>query len=95
MPGVLLIEGMAQTAGAMCIRAMMVGRQGPAPLVYFTTIDKVKFRKPVVPGDRVEYHVERINRRRAMTWFKGRALVEGRLVCEAEFSALLGEAPGV
>src|SRR5271166_2448069 len=50
MPGVLLIEGMAQTAGALCIRAHSIERR--APLVYFMSIDKAKFRKPVVPGDR-------------------------------------------
>ena len=66
---------------------------GPAPLVYFTTIDKAKFRKPVVPGDRLEYHVERTNRRRNIWWFKARAMVDGQCVCEAEFSALLGEPP--
>ena len=90
MPGVLLIEGMAQTAGAFCIKARAMG-DGPPPLVYFMTIDKAKFRKPVVPGDRVEFHVERTNRRRNMWWFKARALVEGQCVCEAEFSALLTE----
>lgn len=90
MPGVLLIEGMAQTAGAMCIDARRK-TDAPPPLVYFMTIDKAKFRKPVVPGDRVEFHVERVNQRRTMCWFKGRALVEGQLVCEAEFSALLAE----
>ena len=92
MPGVLLIEGMAQTAGAFCIQARMKADE-PAPLVYFMTIDKAKFRKPVVPGDRVEFHVERTNRRRNMWWFKARALVEGQCVCEAEFSALLAEQP--
>ena len=92
MPGVLLIEGMAQTAGAFCI-AHSAQDGKPAPLVYFMTIDKAKFRKPVVPGDRVEFHVERTNRRRNMSWFKGRALVDGVCVCEAEFSALLAEKP--
>ena len=91
MPGVLLIEGMAQTAGAFCIQAR-AKTDGPPPLVYFMTIDKAKFRKPVVPGDRVEFHVERTNRRRNMWWFKARALVEGQCVCEAEFSALLTDA---
>ncbi len=92
MPGVLLIEGMAQTAGAFCIQARMKA-DAPAPLVYFMTIDKAKFRKPVVPGDRVEFHVQRTSRRRNMWWFKARALVEGQCVCEAEFSALLAEEP--
>lgn len=92
MPGVLLIEGMAQTAGAFCIQAHRKA-DGPPPLVYFMTIDKAKFRKPVLPGDRVEFHIERTNRRRNMWWFKGRALVDGQCVCEAEFSAMLTETP--
>ena len=92
MPGVLLIEGMAQTAGAFCIQARRRAGAEP-PLVYFMTIDKAKFRKPVVPGDRVEYHVERTNQRRNMWWFKARALVDGQCVCEAEFSAVLSDKP--
>ncbi len=91
MPGVLLIEGMAQTAGAFCIRAHAKVTEGPLPLVYFMTIDKAKFRKPVVPGDQVAFHVERTNRRKNMWWFKARALVDGQCVCEAEFSAMLTE----
>jgi 3-hydroxyacyl-[acyl-carrier-protein] dehydratase len=87
MPGVLLIEGMAQTAGALCVNAH-IGGKGP-PLVYFMTIDKAKFRKPVTPGDRVEFHMTKLNRRRDMWWYKGRALVEGALVCEAEIAAML------
>ena len=92
MPGVLLVEGMAQTAGAFCIQARAKAGEAP-PLVYFMTIDKAKFRKPVVPGDRVEYHVERTNQRRNMWWFKARALVDGQCVCEAEFSAALSDVP--
>ena len=96
MPGVLLIEGMAQTAGAFCIRAHAKDHDGPPPLVYFLTIDKAKFRKPVVPGDQVEFHIQRTNRRRNMWWFEGRALVEGQCVCEAAFSALLSDgAPAI
>jgi 3-hydroxyacyl-[acyl-carrier-protein] dehydratase len=93
MPGVLLIEGMAQTAGAFCIQAQERNQDGPPPLIYFMTIDKAKFRKPVVPGDQVEFHIERTNRRRNMWWFKGRALVDGQCVCEAEFSAMLVDTP--
>ena len=88
MPGVLLIEGMAQTAGALCIHAH--GGGAKPPLVYFMTIDKAKFRKPVTPGDRVEFHMTKTARRRDMWWFKGRALVDGKLVCEAEISAMMG-----
>ena len=53
------------------------------------TIDKAKFRKPVVPGDRVEFHLRKLNQRRNMWWYKGEAKVEGQLVCEAEVSAML------
>ena len=86
MPGVLMIEGMAQTAGAMCAHHMGTGSPR---LVYFMTIDKVKFRKPVVPGDRIEYHMSKITRRRNMWWYKGVAKVDGNVVCEAELSAML------
>jgi 3-hydroxyacyl-[acyl-carrier-protein] dehydratase len=88
MPGVLLIEGMAQTAGALCVHASRTKRPS---VVYFMTIDKAKFRKPVVPGDRVEFHMKRLNRRRNMWWYRGEARVEGALVCEAELSAMLVE----
>lgn len=87
MPGVLLIEGMAQTAGALCINAVAGGVK--PPLVYFMTIDKAKFRKPVVPGDRVEFHMTKLNQRKSIWWYRGRALVDGVLVCEAEISAML------
>ena len=86
MPGVMLIEGMAQTAGAICVASK--GMSKP-PLVYFMTIDKAKFRKPVGPGDTVEYHLTRINHRRNMWWYKGEAKVDGVVVCEAEISAML------
>lgn len=86
MPGVLLIEGMAQTAGALCV----LGQEGAVPkIVYFMTVDKAKFRKPVVPGDTVEYHVRKI-RRRANIWrFAAVAMVDGGKVAEAEVSAML------
>ena len=60
MPGVLIIEAMAQTAGAICIRHVALGE---TPLVYFMTIDNAKFRRPVVPGDRLELHVRKLKRR--------------------------------
>ena len=86
-PGVLIIEGMAQTAGAICIQAH--GKGEKPGLVYFMTIDKAKFRKPVLPGDRLEYHMKKLNQRRNMWWYSGRAMVDGQLVCEAEISAML------
>jgi len=86
MPGVLMIEGMAQTAGAICVAS-----RGPNPdrLVYFMTIDKVKFRKPVGPGDVVEYHVRKLKQRSNMWWFACEAKVFGTKVAEAELSAML------
>jgi 3-hydroxyacyl-[acyl-carrier-protein] dehydratase len=86
MPGVLLIEGMAQTAGALCVHASTSDRPN---VVYFMTIDKAKFRKPVVPGDRVEFHMTKMTRRRNMWWYRGEAKVDGAIVCEAEISAML------
>ncbi|MDH7795889.1 MULTISPECIES: 3-hydroxyacyl-ACP dehydratase FabZ [unclassified Beijerinckia] len=86
MPGVLLVEGMAQTAGALCVNASKSQRPR---IVYFMTIDKVKFRKPVVPGDRVEFHMKKLNRRRNMWWYRGEARVDGQIVCEAEVSAMM------
>jgi 3-hydroxyacyl-[acyl-carrier-protein] dehydratase len=86
MPGVLLIEAMAQTAGALCVASQNTGAPG---VVYLMTIDKAKFRKPVVPGDQVKLHMTRIAKKRNMWWFRGEAKVDGALVCEAEVSAML------
>jgi len=90
MPGVLMLEGMAQTAGVLCIRSLP-GEVKPT-LVYFLTIDKAKFRKPVIPGDRLEYHMTRLKRRKNMWWFRGEAKVDGELVAEAELGAMIAEA---
>jgi 3-hydroxyacyl-[acyl-carrier-protein] dehydratase len=90
MPGVLVLEGMAQTGGILAIRARP-GQAKPG-LVYFLTIDKAKFRKPVVPGDILEYHMSRIAKRRNMWWYRGEAKVGGELVAEAELGAMLVEA---
>ncbi|MCZ7656979.1 MAG: 3-hydroxyacyl-ACP dehydratase FabZ [Xanthobacteraceae bacterium] len=88
-PGVLMIEGMAQTAGVMCIRAR--GVQSQPSLVYFLTIDKAKFRRPAVPGDTIEYHMQKINRRRNMWWYRGEAKVAGTVIAEAEVGAMIAE----
>jgi 3-hydroxyacyl-[acyl-carrier-protein] dehydratase len=87
MPGVLLIEAMAQTAGALCVGSQS-DTSAPS-VVYLMTIDKAKFRKPVVPGDQVRFHMTRIAKKRNMWWFRGEAKVDGVLVCEAEVSAML------
>jgi 3-hydroxyacyl-[acyl-carrier-protein] dehydratase len=86
MPGVLMLEGMAQTAGVLCI--LSLERKNPG-LVYFLTIDKAKFRKPVMPGDVLEYHMTRIARRRNMWWYRGEAKVSGEVVAEAELGAMI------
>lgn len=87
MPGVLLIEGMAQTAGALCVLAQTATAE--PKLVYLMTIDNAKFRKPVIPGDTVEYHVRKIRRRSNIWKFAAEARVEGVKVAEAEVSAVL------
>jgi 3-hydroxyacyl-[acyl-carrier-protein] dehydratase len=89
-PGVLLIEGMAQTGGVLCIHSLK-DRMKPQT-VYFLTVDKAKFRKPVLPGDTVEYHMTKINSRKAMWWFRGEAKVDGQLVAEAEVGAMIADA---
>jgi 3-hydroxyacyl-[acyl-carrier-protein] dehydratase len=88
-PGVLLIEGMAQTAGVLCLKSL--GATEKPQLVYFLTIEKARFRKPVVPGDTVEYHMTKINRRKMMWWYRGEAKVGGDLVAEAEVGAIIAD----
>ena len=85
MPGVLLIEGMAQTAGAICARKSGTG----SSLVYFMTIDTARFRKPVVPGDRVEFHVVKQKQRGNIWKFHCDAKVDGHLVAEADIGAMI------
>ena len=88
MPGVLLIEGMAQTAGAICILAR--GQDSPK-VVYFMTIDQAKFRRPVLPGDTVEYHVKKIRNRSNIWKFNAEAIVDGNKVAQATISALIAD----
>ncbi|MGY3452276.1 3-hydroxyacyl-ACP dehydratase FabZ [Bradyrhizobium sp. USDA 4353] len=86
-PGVLMIEGMAQTAGVIGIKSVE-GTEKPRA-VYFLTIDKCKFRKPVLPGQTIEYHMRSIGRRKTMWWFHGDAKVGGVVVAEADVGAML------
>ena len=88
-PGVLMIEGMAQTAGVMCVAAT---RSISPKSVYFLTIDKAKFRKPVLPGDTIEYHMQKIAQRKSMWWYRGVAKVAGQIVAEANVGAMLTDA---
>ncbi len=87
MPGVLLLEGMAQTGGAVC--ALALGFKESAGSVFFLTVDKAKFRKPVVPGDTIEYHVVKKTRKKSMWWFRAEAKVRGEIVAEAELGAMI------
>jgi 3-hydroxyacyl-[acyl-carrier-protein] dehydratase len=85
-PGVLIIEGMAQTAGAIAIAA---DKTSGKHIVYMVTVDKCKFRKPARPGDVIEYHIRKIRRRSAMGWYEARAMVGSTLIAEAEVGAMV------
>ena len=85
MPGVLIIEAMAQTAAVLVVATL--GQETAGQLVYFMTIDQARFRKPVVPGDRLELAVVKEQRRLGMWKFKGRSTVDGQLVAEATIGA--------
>ena len=87
MPGVLLIEAMAQTAGALVLNHLPEGDHGK--LVYFMSIDKARFRKPVVPGDTVTFPVKLVQKRPPVWRFAAEAKVNGARVAEAEISAML------
>jgi 3-hydroxyacyl-[acyl-carrier-protein] dehydratase len=86
-PGVLIIEAMAQTAGVLVVESLGEGARGK--LVYFMTIDSARFRKPVVPGDQLRLEV-RVQRSRGPVWkFSGEAKVDGQMVAEAVYSAMI------
>jgi 3-hydroxyacyl-[acyl-carrier-protein] dehydratase len=85
---VLIIEGMAQTAGALCVASQLAEKKPPSK-VFFMTIDNAKFRRPVEPGDVLHYHMTKLRSRRNMWWFRGEAKVDGVLAAEAEVSAML------
>jgi 3-hydroxyacyl-[acyl-carrier-protein] dehydratase len=87
MPGVLIIEAMAQTAAVLVVAAL--GPEKLGSLVYFMSIDQARFRKPVLPGDTLHIHVEK-QRNRATVWkYKAYAEVDGVLVAEATYSAMI------
>jgi 3-hydroxyacyl-[acyl-carrier-protein] dehydratase len=89
MPGVLIVEAMAQTAGILAFKSMPEEEQGKP--VYFLGIDNVRFRKTVVPGDQLRLELEITKHRQSIWRFKGKALVDGKLVAEAELLAMLGD----
>lgn len=89
MPGVMIIEAMAQTAGALVVATL--GPEAEGKLVYFMTIDNVRFRRPVGPGDQMKIHVAK-QRNRGNVWkFAGAAKVDGRVVAEATFAAMISD----
>src|SRR3990172_2941091 len=89
MPGVLIVEAMAQVAGIMAFRS---GVQGDT--VYFMSIEKAKFRKPVVPGDQLRIEITVLQQRGNVWKFSGNALVDDKLVAEADFTAMVVKAEG-
>lgn len=87
MPGVLIVEAMAQTAAILVVKTL--GEDAEGKLVYFMTIDDARFRQPVTPGDSLYIEVTKV-RSRGMVWkFKGEAKVDGKVVAEATFSAMI------
>ncbi len=87
MPGVLIIEAMAQTAAVLVVHTLAPESEGK--LVYFMSIDNARFRRPVFPGDRLAVHVVK-QRNRGNVWkFEGSAQVDDKLVAEAMFAAMI------
>jgi 3-hydroxyacyl-[acyl-carrier-protein] dehydratase len=87
MPGVLLVEAMAQTAGAIVLENL--GDNDAGKLVFFMSIDKCRFRKPVLPGDQVHFHVKLVQKRAPVWKYAAEAHVDGKKVAEAEIGAML------
>lgn len=87
MPGVLIVEAMAQSAAALVM--LSLGEEAEGKLVYFMSIDAVKFRKPVEPGDMLELHVQKVQNRRNIWKFAGKGIVNGKVVAEASFKAMI------
>ena len=87
MPGVLIVEAMAQTAGAIVVDNLPDGEGQPG--VYFMTIENARFRRPVVPGDTLYLHVKKVRQRGKVWKFSSEAMVEGQLAAEASFTAMI------
>lgn len=89
MPGVLLIEAMAQTAGALVVETL--GDEMHGKLVYFMSIEDARFRQPVRPGDQVMIHVEKVHARRLVWKFRGECHVGDKVVADATYTAMIVE----
>ena len=91
MPGVLIVEALAQAAGVLAVEAL--GLAGSGKLVYFMAIDGAKFRQPVEPGVLLRLEVEFVQKRSSVCKFAGRAMVDGKLAAEANFTAMIADPP--
>jgi 3-hydroxyacyl-[acyl-carrier-protein] dehydratase len=91
MPGVLIVEALAQAAGVLAVESL--GLAGSGKLVYFMAIDGAKFRTPVEPGVLMRLEVEFLQKRSSVCKFAGRALVDGKLAAEANFTAMIADPP--
>ena len=87
MPGVLIIEAMAQSAAVLVVHTL--GAEAEGKLVYFMSIDNARFRKPVVPGDTIHIHVYKQRQRGSVWKFSSEAKVDGQLVAQATFAAMI------
>ncbi len=87
MPGVLIVEALAQTSAVLVVHAL--GDEAKGKLVYFMTIDNVKFRKPVIPGDQLRLQVVKEKARGSVWKFEGKVFVDDKVVAEALFSAMI------
>ena len=92
MPGVLIIEALAQAAGVLAIESL--GLAGTGKLVYFMAIDGAKFRKPVEPGCLLDLHATIIQSKRTICRFEGKAMLGGVLAAECQFTAMIADPPG-
>jgi 3-hydroxyacyl-[acyl-carrier-protein] dehydratase len=91
MPGVLIVEALAQAAGILAIETL--GLKDSGKLVYFMAIEEAKFRKPVEPGCLLRLEASFIQRRATVCKFEGRASIDGQLAAEARFTAMIADAP--
>lgn len=91
MPGVLIVEALAQAAGVLAVESL--GLTGTGKLVYFMAIEGAKFRRPVEPGVLLRLEVEFVQKRTSVCKFAGRALIAGTLVAEANFTAMIADPP--
>lgn len=91
MPGVLIVEALAQAAGVLAVESL--GLAGSGKLVYFMAIENAKFRKPVEPGCLLKLEVEFVQKRSSVCKFAGRAMVDGQLAAEASFTAMIADPP--